>query len=230
MSDADTVASRLADIERRVASACERAGRSRAQVTLIAVSKTHPDTAVRDVVETGHRDFGESQIQAWLARHDADPPFTATPPSIRWHLIGPIQTNKAKFIGRHPPHLIHTVDRASLVKALDKALPMAVDALLQVNIDNEPQKAGCGAADLDALADLVSTAQHLRLRGLMCIPRFDQDPRPAFARLRSLGDRIADRVADGAVTLSMGMSGDFEDAITEGATHVRVGTAIFGRR
>lgn len=222
------LAARHAAIEARVADACARADRPRSDVTLIAVSKRHPDAAVRHLAALGVRDFGESQVQPWLARLD-----TLGDLDARWHLIGPLQTNKVKYVARASPRCLHTVDRASLVGALAARLDPGspLDCFIQVNIDREPQKAGCPPDEdaLDALADAVAAAPSLRLVGLMCIPR-PGDTRPAFARTRALAATIADRVAGGRVALSMGMSDDFEDAIAEGSTHVRVGTALFGPR
>jgi len=225
------VATTHAAILARVAAACAAAGRDRADVTLVAVSKRQPEALVRELAARGQRDFGENLVQAWQARQAA----FADQPALRWHLIGPVQTNKAKYVARTPPAMLHTVDRPALVEALarhlDAAAPLPV--LLQVNIDDEAQKSRCSPGDLDALADLVCNAQELSLRGLMCIPRYSDDPeetRPAFVALRELGERVRDRVAGGRVELSMGMSTDFEVAIAEGATLVRVGTAIFGER
>lgn len=224
-TETGALAERHAAIEARVVDACAHAGRARADVKLIAVSKRHPDDAVRELAGLGVSDFGESHVQAWLARLD-----TLEDLDLSWHLIGPLQTNKVKFIARASPRCLHTVDRQSLVDALGARLDPAapLDCFIQVNVDREPQKAGCDPDELDALADAVAATSALRLLGLMCIPR-PGDTRPSFARTRALSASIADRVA-GPVALSMGMSDDFEDAIAEGSTHVRVGTALFGAR
>jgi len=225
------VAAAHADIAARIEAACAAAGRPAGDVTLVAVSKRQPEALVRRLAARGQRDFGENIVQAWRERIEA----LADLPSLRWHLIGPVQTNKAKYVARTPPALLHTIDRTSLVAALDKHLDPAapLPALVQVNVDREPQKSGCLPEALDALVDAVCAAPGLSFRGLMCIPRFADDAeetRPAFATLRALGERVRDRVPDRRVELSMGMSGDFEVAIAEGATLVRVGTALFGER
>lgn len=219
---------RYAAIQERLARAAHSAGRSVDEVTLIAVSKRQPDHLLTELAALGHLDFGENQIQSWRGRLEL-----AELTDVRWHLIGPVQTNKVKFIARSPPSCLHTVDRASLLDALGARLqgdpPM--DVLLQVNVDREPQKAGCLPEELPGLADRVCETHGVRLRGLMAIPRPLQSgpPRAAFSSLRDLAESIADRIPHPAV-LSMGMSGDFEAAIAEGSTHVRVGTALFGPR
>ncbi len=224
-------AERLAAVRARIASACAAAGRDPAEITLLAVSKRHPDAAVRALAAQGLVDFGENLVQAWSARLTSLPDL-----QVRWHLIGPIQTNKAKVIAAGRPHLLHTLDRPALVDALEARLTgPPLDVLLQVNVDREPQKAGCLPEEADALADRVAASPALRLRGLMTIPRpsDEADPRPAFAALRGLGERLQDRIdpAGGASPiLSMGMSDDLEAAIAEGSTLVRVGTALFGSR
>ncbi len=223
------LAQRLAAIEDRIRVAATASGRSDADVTLLAVSKRHSDDAVAELARLHVADFGENQIQAWRARRQR---FDG--PDLRWHLIGPLQSNKAKFVAADPPALVHTIDRPSVVDALVRRLdasPRPLDVLIQVNIDAEPQKSGCAVGDIDALADHVSAAAGLRLCGMMCLPR----PaglaalRDAFARTRRLMETVSDRV-DGRPVLSMGTSGDFEAAIAEGSTLVRIGTALFGSR
>lgn len=232
------IAARLSRVRAQIDAACRAVGRAPSTVELVAVGKRHPDAAVRAAAAAGQRDFGENLVQAWRARL-ADPALAA----LRWHLIGPIQTNKARYVAASRPVLVHTLDRPALVEALDRRLQRErerhaawapLDVLLQVNIDAEPQKAGCAPEGVDALADLVASTSTLRLRGLMCIPRplAQGPPRAAFARLRALGDSVSGRVdtTAGPLVLSMGMSSDFQAAIAEGATLVRVGTAIFGAR
>jgi len=227
--EAATYAERLAAVEDAIARACARAGRPRADVTLVAVSKEQPDAAVRALVDLGVRDLGENRVQAFVARRAAFP-------EVRWHLIGPVQTNKVKDLVRHPPALLHTIDRLQLVDALTTRLEAqhaVLDVLIQVNVDAEATKSGVAPEALDALADEVARSPALRLRGLMCIPRPGDDDalRRAFARLGALGPTIADRTVDPTrVDLSMGMSDDFTIAIEEGATLVRIGTALFGPR
>jgi pyridoxal phosphate enzyme (YggS family) len=221
-----TLTDRYFGLQDRVAQAAKASARSTRDITVLAVSKRHTDEAVESLAELGHRDFGENQVQAWTARLD-------TFPALRWHLVGALQTNKATAIEEGQPTLVHTVDRLKLVVALSRRWnrPTPLDVLIQVNIDDEPQKAGCTPDGLDALADHVAKSTALRLRGLMCIPKpVDAGaPRDAFARTRLLLDTVRDRVQDTPI-LSMGMSDDFEAAIAEGSTLIRIGTALFGRR
>ncbi len=222
------LAERLEAARTRIATACRTAGRAPNEVTLLAASKRQSDELIAAYAALGVTDFGENQVQSWQGRlerlGDLD---------LRWHLIGMLQTNKAKHVAKHPPVMIHTIDRVPLVNALRTRLdPQArVDCLIEVNIDREAQKAGCDPLAIDVLADKVAEAPNLVLRGLMCIPRprADGPPTAAFARTRELVERIGDRVK-GTPVLSMGMSGDFEAAIAEGSTMVRLGTALFGGR
>lgn len=222
-------AARLAGIEARIADACARAGRARDDVTLVAVSKEHPDASVAALEALGVTAFGENKVQPFVARRAAFP-------ELAWHLIGPLQTNKAKDVARCPPALLHTIDRPAIVTALAGKLTAPLPCLVQVDVDDEATKSGVAPRDLDALVDLVLAQPNLTFRGLMCIPRPLEDSgeagvRRAFARLRGLLDGVRSRLAPGAPgELSMGMSDDFELAIAEGATLVRVGTALFGPR
>ena len=215
-------------IQAAMADASALAGRPPGQVTLVAVSKRQPDQAVQALYDLGHRDFGENLVQPWLQRLES-----VHMPEARWHLIGGLQTRKAAPVAAMPPHLLHTVDRPGLVEALARRLSAErpLDVLLQVNVDKEAQKWGCDPEELDALTDAVSAAPALTLRGLMCIPKPTSQgaPRAAFAATRRLLNAIQDRVV-GEPVLSMGMSGDYPEAIAEGSTLVRVGTALFGAR
>jgi pyridoxal phosphate enzyme (YggS family) len=226
---------RLAHVEAALAEACARAGRSRASVRLVAVSKEQPDGAVAALAALGVHTFGENRVQPLMQR-------VATFPGQRWHLIGPVQTNKVRDLARLAGSLamVHTVDRVALVEAFEARWPAEhpLEVCLQVNIDREATKAGCTPEDLDALADRVAASPRLRLRGLMAIPA-PGDPQSlqrAFANLRALSEGLADRVApprDAShppLELSMGMSDDFPLAIAEGATLVRIGSALFGAR
>jgi pyridoxal phosphate enzyme (YggS family) len=191
-------------------------------VTLVAVSKTHPPEAIREAYAAGQRDFGENYAQEWRAKADA----LADLPDLVWHFVGGLQTNKAKLLAPRAGW-IHTVDREELARELSKryaAKGAVARALLEVNVAREPQKAGCDPDAAERLADAVRALPGLELRGLMCIPPAEGDPRPHFAALRALADRL--RLPDA----SMGMSGDWREAIAEGSTIVRVGTAIFGAR
>ncbi len=204
-------------------SAASRAGRQPVSVTLVAVSKTHPIEAVRQALMAGQRVFGENRVQEAAGKF---PALRADYPDLRLHIIGPLQTNKAEEAVRLADSL-ETLDRPkladSLARAADKAGRMP-DLLVQVNIGNEPQKAGIATAAADDFIDVCKRRFGPSLRGLMCIPPAAEDPARHFAALAAMA------AGHGLTTLSMGMSGDFETAITHGATHIRVGTAIFGHR
>jgi len=218
----DTATARLSDIQTRIAKAAGIAGRKPDDVTLIAVSKTHDADAVRPLIAAGQRVFGENRVQEAEAKW---PALRAEAPDIALHLIGQLQSNKAEEAVRLFD-AIHGVDRPSLVDALGKAMDRAgkrPDCFIQVNIGAEEQKGGCAITDLLALLDRARAAG-LPVAGLMCIPPADLEPAPYFALLAKLARE------HGLGGLSMGMSADFETAVTLGATHVRVGTALFGDR
>jgi PLP dependent protein len=191
-------------------------------VTLIAVSKTQPAEAIREAYAAGQRHFGENYAQEWREKAEA----LADLPDLTWHFIGSLQTNKAKYLcGK--VGWVHTVDRPELARELSRRCAAAgagVKVLLEVNVGGEAQKGGCAPADAPALAALVAALPALDLRGLTCIPPPEDDPRPHFRALRALRDQL------GLRELSMGMSADWPVAVEEGATFVRVGTAIFGER
>ena len=213
---------RLADVRERIAHAAKLARRSPDDVTLIAVSKTHPPASIRPLIEAGQRLFGENRVQE---AQDKWPELRAQHPGIELHLVGQLQSNKAEDAVRLFD-AIHSVDRPSLVTALAKATDKTGKrpaCFIQVNIGDEPQKGGCPVAELDALVAAARKAE-LPLAGLMCIPPADVEPAPYFAVLAKLGRR------HDVSGLSMGMSSDYETAVTIGATHVRVGTALFGER
>lgn len=224
MSDNDLpdAPARLARIQTAVGRAARTAGRAPADITLIAVSKTHPADAVRPLIAAGQRVFGENRVQEAEAKW---PALRAEHPDVRLHLIGQLQSNKAlEAVGLFDA--IHSVDRISLVTALAKAMDRSgrrPDCFIQVNIGDEPQKGGCPVSELDALLAAVRAAA-LPLAGLMCIPPAEGEPAPYFALLAKLARD------HGLAGLSMGMSDDFETAILLGATHVRIGTALFGTR
>jgi pyridoxal phosphate enzyme (YggS family) len=213
---------RLAEVRARIAKAARLAGRDPASVTLVAVSKTHPAEAVAPLIAAGQRVFGENRVQEAQAKW---PALLAAHDGLSLHLIGRLQSNKAEeAVALFDA--IHAVDRPSLVEALAKAmakLGRRPDCFLQVNIGDEPQKGGCLVAELPALVERARAAG-LPVAGLMCIPPADVEPAPYFALLAKLARR------HGVAGLSMGMSGDYESAVTIGATHVRVGTALFGER
>ena len=202
--------------------ACEKAGRKIDDVTLVAVSKVQPNDRVAVILDQGHRVFGENKVQEAAGKW---PAFRETYDGIDLHLIGPLQTNKARQ-AMELAQSIHTLDRpklATTIARLAQEMGQCPALYIQVNTGMEPQKAGCLPADADAF---IKTAQDMDLpvRGLMCIPPADEEPSLHFALLAKIAAR------NGLVGLSMGMSSDFESAIALGATHVRVGSAIFGDR
>ena len=215
-------AERLAGVRAAIARAAKLAQRSADQVTLIAVSKTYPAEAIIPLIESGQRAFGENRVQE---AQNKWPDLRRGHPDVELHLIGQLQSNKAEEAVALFD-CIHSVDRPSLVSALAKAVERTgrrPDCFVQVNIGDEPQKGGCPVADLPALLDQCRSSA-LPIRGLMCIPPADGEPAPYFALLATLARR------HDVTSLSMGMSADFETAVMLGATHVRVGTALFGDR
>jgi pyridoxal phosphate enzyme (YggS family) len=213
----------LVEVERDISRACAEAGRARASVELIPVSKTFDATALVPVIEAGQRAFGENRVQEAKGKW---PPLTAAHPGLALHLIGPLQSNKAKeAVALFDA--IHSVDRPSLCAALAREIAaQRRNPLLfvQLNTGEEAQKAGIAPQDADGFIAACRDTYGLTISGLMCIPPVDEAPAPHFA----LTAKIAKR--NGLKLLSMGMSADFTDAIQFGATHVRVGSAIFGRR
>ena len=215
-------AERLETVQGRIARAAKLVDRRPDEVTLIAVSKTHPAKAVRPLLDAGHRAFGENRVQEAEAKW---PQLLESYPDAELHLIGRLQSNKAEEAVRLF-EWIHSVDRSSLVTALGRAVQKegkAPRCFLQVNIGDEPQKGGCAVADVPQLIGECQAAG-LDLFGLMCIPPAEVEPVPYFALLAKLARR------HDVTGLSMGMSGDYESAVMIGATHVRVGTALFGER
>ena len=212
----------LQDVRNRIAKACKIARRDPGEVTLIAVSKTQAPAAIRPLLLLGQRHFGENRVQE---AQEKWPALREEHPAIQLHLVGQLQSNKAEDAVRLFD-VIHSLDRPSLVTALAKAFDKTgrrVPCFVQVNIGGEKQKGGCALGDLPALIDRARAAD-IPLAGLMCVPPADIEAAPFFALL----DKLArDNGLEGR---SMGMSGDFETAIMLGATHVRVGTALFGER
>ena len=212
----------LADITRRLRAAEAEAGRAPGSVTLIAVSKVQPAERVEAVLDEGHRVFGENRVQEAQARW---PDFQARYDGIELHLVGPLQTNKAR-VAVEMFRAIHSLDRPKLANTLARLAEErgeSPDLFIQVNTGAEPQKAGCLPDAADAFIAEVR-ALDLPLLGLMCLPPLDEDPAPHFRLLAQIAER------NGLAGLSMGMSDDFEIAVALGATHVRVGSAIFGER
>lgn len=222
----------LLRIQERIAAAAQKAGRRGEEVTLIGVSKTHSAEMIRMACEAGVRHFGENRVQEWEGKRGRLEDLTAT-----WHLIGHLQSNKAVRAAR-VFHCVDSVDDFALAQKLDKAWQdlgsaQRMRVLIEVRVAEEQTKSGASVAELSALADKVITLPRLELAGLMCIPPFLDDPeqvRPYFWRLRELRDDLAKRLGRELPVLSMGMSHDFDVAIEEGATEVRVGTALFGQR
>lgn len=213
----------LATVQEHIAKACAQAARPADVVTLVAVSKVHDAARIRPALEAGHRVFGENRVQEAEGKW---PELRADFPDITLHLIGPLQTNKVKHAVR-TFDVIETVDREKLARALAKEMDKQnkrLPVFVQVNTGAEEQKAGVAPADVDAFVALCRDDLGLDVRGLMCIPPVDEEPALHFALLAKLAAR------NGLAGLSMGMSGDYEAAIALGATHVRVGTAIFGTR
>ncbi|MFL6862840.1 MAG: YggS family pyridoxal phosphate-dependent enzyme [Allosphingosinicella sp.] len=220
--DGASPATRLAEVRAAIDKAAKLASRDAAGVTLVAVSKTHGADAIRPLIEAGQHDFGENRVQEAQAKW---PALKAGAPDLRLHLIGSLQSNKAEDAAALFD-AIHSVDRVSLVEALAKAMAKTgrrPDCFLQVNIGDEPQKGGCPVADLPALLE-AARAAGLPVAGLMAIPPAGVEPAPYFALLAKLARR------HGLAGLSIGMSADYPVAVTLGATHVRVGTALFGAR
>ena len=232
-NDTDGLYQRLTQVRSRIEAAAKRAGRASSDVQLIAVSKTHPAEIVRAAIAAGITDLGENRVQ------EADEKIADVGnEAARWHLIGHLQSNKARRAVQLFD-VIHSLDSAALAHKLDRACQdlerQNFRVLIQVDLGKEATKSGVEENELEQLIDAVNACEHLSLQGLMTLPPFFDDAeltRPFFSQLRHLRDRYASRGAFGDRTgdLSMGMTHDFEIAIEEGATMVRVGTAIFGGR
>jgi pyridoxal phosphate enzyme (YggS family) len=216
-------ADRLAEVTGRIAESARASGRSPSDVTLVAVSKTHGADRVRELLEVGHRVFGENRVQEAEGKF---PELKAAWPDLELHLIGPLQTNKARDAVALFD-VIQSVDRDRLAAALAKEmerLGRRPACYIQVNTGEEPQKAGLLPKDVDAFVALCRDQYKLPVVGLMCIPPVDEEPALHFALLAKMAAR------NGLAKLSMGMSADYETAVRMGATHVRVGSALFGSR
>ena len=232
MTDPAALRARLADVRDRIARAAGRAGRDPASIRLVAVSKTFDAEHVRAAALAGQVDFGENKVQEALQKM-----ARTTDLQIRWHLVGHLQSNKARKAGAHFD-VIHSIDDGSLVAKIDEAARTAgrhVQLLAQVDLSGEPTKHGARQTELPAIFETAGACQAARLSGLMLLPPAAENPeasRPYFRELRAVRDRLLARGVAGSMLseLSMGMSHDFEVAVEEGATLVRVGTAIFGPR
>jgi hypothetical protein len=226
------VTDNVGDIKGRIARACEKVGRSPAEVALVAVSKTFPAGNIKEVVACGVRDIGENYVQELLAKRELLGDL-----DIRWHFIGHLQSNKAKYLAEWI-HLIHAVDNVGVARELEKkaaAVGRTVEVLIEVNVSGEATKFGVAPGRAEGLIKNLASFRHIRVGGLMTMSPFLPDPessRPWYRQTRMLRDNLA-RIKQENVEmkhLSMGMTGDFEVAIEEGATIVRLGTAIFGPR
>lgn len=221
----------LQEVEKRIQAACDRAGRKREEVTLIAVSKTKPVETLQEAYDLGVRIFGENKVQELTAKYEA------LPKDIHWHMIGHLQTNKVKYI-IDKAELIHSVDSLKLAETIEKEAAkhdLIVDILVEVNVAEEESKFGMKMEEVIPFVEKVSAFPHVRVRGLMTIAPFVEDPeenRSIFADLHKLYIDIKKKNHDNDTVsvLSMGMTNDYEVAIEEGATMVRVGTGIFGAR
>ena len=220
--DAPTLEERLARVRTQVADAAAQAGRDASAITTIVVTKFHPASLVRALAALGVTDVGENRQQ------DAGPKAAELRDlALTWHFIGQLQSNKVRAVLEYAS-VVQSVDRPSLVDALESA-ELPVQAFLQLNLTGDPNRGGVAPDGLEQLAERVLGASHLTLRGLMAVAPLGEDARGAFARVREASERLR-RVAPNADALSMGMSGDFREAILEGATHLRIGTAITGNR
>jgi PLP dependent protein len=227
-----TIKENLERVQEKIHAAALRAGRKPQEILLIGVSKTHPAEAVREAFAAGLRHFGENRVQEWEGKLPALADLQGN-----WHLIGHLQSNKAARAAK-AFHLIDSVDGAPLVERLNRAQAEKntqdkLRVLLEVHLGGEESKSGANESQLPEIAERTLLCEHLQLAGLMCIPPFRENPeevRPFFARLRALKEQLESRLRIQLPVLSMGMSHDFEAAIQEGSTEIRVGTAIFGTR
>jgi PLP dependent protein len=225
-----SIAENLERVRARIARAAKRAGRSASEITLVAVSKTFPVEAIRAAYDAGMREFGENRVQELEAKHPKLPDLNAT-----WHLIGHLQSNKAKRAVQLFDR-VDSVDSLGLAQKLNAAaaeLGKRLPILIEVNMGGEATKSGIAEAELPALARDVSELAHLEFRGLMTVPPYSEDlerVRPYFRELRALASELGRQSGRLLPVLSMGMSHDFEIAIEEGSTEIRVGTALFGPR
>ncbi|WP_066520486.1 YggS family pyridoxal phosphate-dependent enzyme [Curtobacterium ammoniigenes] len=220
------LAARLARARAAIADAARAAGRTPEELTLIVVTKFHPASLVRDLVSLGVLDVGENRHQEAQRKAAALADL-----DLRWHFIGQLQTKKARQVRRYA-NVIQSIDREALVDALSGPLidaPALVDGFVQVNLTDDPERGGVAPDGVEALVERVLETSSIRLRGVMAVAPFGEPPRPAFARLRRISERVQ-QIAPDATAISAGMSGDFVEAVAEGATHLRIGTAITGNR
>ncbi|GAB3153345.1 YggS family pyridoxal phosphate-dependent enzyme [Microbacterium neimengense] len=223
----DTLASRLASIDARIAEAATAAGRDANDITRIVVTKFHPASLVRELHALGVREVGENRQQELTTKREE----TSDLPDLVWHFIGQAQTNKARAI-RDAASAVHTVDRARLADALQRAAgegDTALDVLVQINLTDDPGRGGVAPDGIETLVEHVLGCDTLRLRGVMAVAPLDEEPAAAFARVAEYAARVR-RIEPAASWISAGMTGDFVEAIAAGATHLRIGSAITGPR
>jgi pyridoxal phosphate enzyme (YggS family) len=224
--DAD-LAARLDEVDASIAGAARSAGRDPAAVTRIVITKFHPLSLIRDLVDLGVRDVGENRQQE-ISEKVAE---FGRPEGLTWHFVGQVQTKKARAV-REAASVVHSLDRARLADALDRAGAdgaAPLDVLIQVNLTEDPDRGGVAPADIESLTEHVLSCGTLRLRGIMAVAPLDEEPAAAFARLADYAGRLR-AVAPSADWISAGMSADFAEAIAAGATHLRIGSAITGPR
>lgn len=225
------LADNLQEVEKRIQKACEHANRSRSEVTLIAVSKTKPVSMLEEIYAEGVRDFGENKVQELTEKYEQ------LPSDIHWHMIGHLQRNKVKYI-IDKVELIHSVDSIRLAETIEQEAAkkdVIADILIEVNVAKEESKYGMMTDEVIPMIEKIAAFPHIRIKGLMTIAPYVENPeenRSVFAQLRKLSVDIAEKNIDNVSVevLSMGMTNDYEIAIEEGATLVRVGTGIFGER
>lgn len=222
MSD-PVLAERLADVDGRIADAAHAAGRDPSELTRIVITKFHPASLVRELYALGVRDLGENRHQEAAAKA-----AELTDLDIAWHFVGQLQSNKARAVRAYAT-AVHSVDRPSLITALADPAASRLDCFVQLNLSEDPGRGGVLPAGAESLSEQVAGTPGLRLRGVMAVAPLDAEPRAAFATVRAVSDRIRTLVPD-ATAISAGMSDDFAEAIAEGATHLRIGTAITGKR
>jgi pyridoxal phosphate enzyme (YggS family) len=226
----DELRDNLALVRSRINEACLTAGRDPSEVSLIAVTKLFPASDAALLAELGVHDLGESRDQE--ASVKAGQVSELTTATVRWHFVGRLQTNKARSVVGYA-HLVHSVDRPALVEALSAALRRlgrrGLEVLIQVSLDEDLERGGVHPNGLAEFADQVAASEELTLAGLMAVAPLNAAPEPAFERLAELAAQLRSQ-HPGATVLSAGMSGDFESAIRHGATHLRIGTALLGRR
>ncbi|WP_420364367.1 YggS family pyridoxal phosphate-dependent enzyme [Curtobacterium sp. L3-7] len=228
MSDAPpSLQDRLARVRDGIADAARAAGRDPGELTLVVVTKYHPASLVRELAALGVTDVGENRHQEAQAKAaelaDLD---------LTWHFVGQLQSKKARQVRRYA-HVVQSLDRGSVVDAFapneSEPEPPVIDGFVQVNLTDDPGRGGVAPDDVEAMVERIVRTGTIALRGVMAVAPLDEEPRPAFARLRSISERVQ-RLVPTATDISAGMSGDFPDAVLEGATHLRIGTAITGNR